>query len=278
MTYTPPDRVLGVDFSGAADAGRNVWLAEIDCAAEPRLVNCAPASECFDAPADRESTHRALTHHLASLNDDAAAGLDFPFSLPHSVVSETDWESFLRDFPGLFASPDELQRRCQSRGALADDDRVQYRRKTEREMSALSPYNRRLRSQTFYGIRDVLRPLVLTGAVRVAPMQSLTPDQPTLLETYPAATLDSLDGETHRNGYKEDDEEGRRRREANLDALEAEASLGLTDAVRERLLGDDGGDGIDAALAAFATMRNTADPSNLGIDDPVASAEGYIYV
>ncbi|MEF8802184.1 MAG: DUF429 domain-containing protein [Halolamina sp.] len=278
MAYTPPERVLGVDFSGAKDAGSNIWIAEIDCRDGPQLVGCAPATERFDVGSDRAVVHRALTHQLADLEPSAAAGLDFPFALPEPVVSAADWETFIRKFPSLFATPAEFQRRCQSRGALTDDDRVQHVRASEESVGALSPYNRRLRSQTFYGIRDVLRPLVLADVVRVAPMQPCSSDRPTLLETYPAATLDSLDGGTYRAGYKESSDEGRERREANLAALEAAAELTVSADVRERLLADSGGDGLDAVLAAFATWRNTLGPSNLAIEDGEYDAEGYIYV
>lgn len=278
MAYTPPETVFGVDFSGAKEAGKKIWLAEIDCAGDPELVDCAPATEWFDVATDRAATHRALTHHLASLDGDAAAALDFPFALPASVVESTDWTAFVRAFPSLFASPEELQRRCQSRGELTDDDRVQHVRATEEAVGAISPYNRRLRSQTFYGIRDVLRPLVLADTVRAVPMQPLDHGKPTLLETYPAAALDSLDGETYRAGYKEASEEGRERRAANLDALEAERELTLAADVRERLLDDAGGDGLDAVLAAFAGWRNTVDPTNLAVDDGQREVEGHIYV
>lgn len=278
MGYTPPDTVFGVDFSGAKEAGNSIWIAEIDGGDEPELVDCAPVAERFDVAAERESAHRALTRHLAALDGDAAAALDFPFALPSSVVDPADWESFVREFPSLFSSPADLQRRCQSRAELTDDDRVQHVRATEEAVGALSPYNRRLRSQTFYGVRDVLRPLVLADAVRVAPMQSLAPEKPTLLETYPAAALDSLDGETHRAGYKETSEAGRKRRTANLDALGRESELTVPEPVRGRLLADADGDGLDAVLAAFAGWRNTVDPANLDIDDGEYREEGYIYV
>ncbi|WP_435119216.1 DUF429 domain-containing protein [Halolamina sp. C58] len=278
MAYTPPETVFGVDFSGATDAGTKIWIAEIDASGEPELIDCAPATERFGVDADRADAHRALTHHLAGLDGDTAAALDFPFALPASVVDAGSWTAFVRTFPSLFASPADLQRRCQSRAELADGDRVQHVRATEESVGALSPYNRRLRSQTFYGIRDVLRPLVLADTVRAVPMQDLDAERPTLLETYPAAALDSLDGETHRAGYKEASDEGRERREANLDALAAESEVTVAAGVRQRLLDDDGGDGLDAALAAFAGWRNTVDPTNLAVEDGEYGVEGYIYV
>lgn len=276
--YSPPDRVLGVDFSAARrDAGEHVWVAELACDAEPRVVDCSAAVDRFDCEADRDATLRGLTHHLAGVDADWAAGLDFPFALPRAVVVEADWETFLRHFPDWFDDPTDLQRRCQSRANLAAGDRVQYTRVTEDEVSGLSPYDRRLRAQTFYGVRDLLRPLVLADAVRAVPMQALDSDRPTLLEVYPAATLDRLDAETHRENYKDASEEARRRREANVEAVEA-AGVAIPEATRELLLADDGGDALDAVLAAVATWHNTADPSNLTIEDERRRVEGHIYV
>lgn len=278
MSYTPPDRVLGVDFSAARrDAGENVWIAELDCTDRPRILDCAPAVDWFDCGPDRDATLRAVTHYLANLDPATATGLDFPFALPRAVVVEPDWETFLRHFPDWFDGPTDLQRRCQSRANLVDGDQVQCTRATEDEVSGLSPYNLRLRAQTFYGIRDLLRPLVLADAVRAVPMQSLDPDRPMLLEVYPAATLDRLDTVTHREGYKNDSDEARRRRESNVEAVEAEG-VELPDVTRDLLLADDDGDALDAVLAAVATWRNTADPSNLTIEDERRQIEGHIYV
>lgn len=277
MAYTPPERVFGVDFSGAKDAGKNIWVAELACDDGARVVDCSTAADRYDASTERDAALRGLTHHLASLGGDAAAGLDFPFALPREVYAEADWEAFLRQFPGFVADPAALQRRCQSRASLVEGDRVQYTRATEDEVGGLSPYNRRLRAQTFYGIRDVLRPLVLTDAVRVAPMQPLDANRPTLLEVYPAATLDRLDAETHRQGYKDGSEAARERRESNVAAIEA-AGVEIPEGTRESLLENDGGDALDAVLAAVATWENTADPSNLSVDDERRQAEGHIYV
>lgn len=277
MSYSAPDRVFGVDFSGAKDAGKKIWVAELTCGEVPRIQSCIPAVKRFDCEESRDDTLRALAHHVSNMAPEAAVGLDFPFALPMEILSEPNWGSFLRHFPDWFSDPSDLQRRCQSRGSLLDGSRVQYQRETEEVVGGLSAYNRRLRNQTFYGIRDLLRPLVLADRVRAVPMQELHPDRPTLLEVYPAATLDCLDAETHRNGYKDASEKALHRRESNVEAVEA-ADVELPDETRNLLLADDGGDALDAVLAAVATWNNTTDPSNLRIEDERRQVEGHIYV
>ena len=298
-TFSPPSRVYGVDFSGAQDAGRNIWLAEgtiddggradadedADTAGDPtgtvdcddlRIHDCRPATEWFDLPAARNQILPALTAFLGGLPAGTAVGLDFPFGLPSPLVGVDNWETFLVDFPSIYSSPEELRTRCTERaGLVGDGEKTKLFRATDEPMAALSPYDIRLQSQTFYGIRDVLRPLVTAGRVRVHPMQSPSADKPSLLEVYPAGTLDDLG--LHHTKYKDGSEAGRERREEILDGL-ADHGITIADDVRKRALEDDGGDALDAVVATVGTYRNTRGSANLTTADELTAIEGYIYV
>jgi hypothetical protein len=287
--FEPPARVYGVDFSGAEDAGHALWLAEgiVDGAACDggdvfdgdgfRIVDCRPATEWFDQSADREESHRALTAFLGGLGGGAAVGLDFPFGLPAPLVGVDNWETFLHQFPGSFSSPEELRRRCTERAELLGDggQKTKLFRATDEPLSALSPYDLRLQAQTFYGIRDVLRPLVATDLVRVHPMQRPHPEKPSLLEVYPAGVLDDLG--LLNTKYKEASESGRARREEILAGLH-DSGVVVDDDVWTRVVEDDGGDALDAVAAAVGTYRNTRDPHTLSTTDECPTIEGYIYV
>ncbi|MFC6735600.1 DUF429 domain-containing protein [Halolamina salina] len=274
-----PDTVFGVDFSGAKEAGKKIWIAEIDCTGdEPELIGCNPATECFGTK-KRDPTLRELTKYLAGLTPNAVTGLDFPFALPQQIVGVDDWETFLLEFPGAFASPSEFRRRCQARGSRLDEGKVEYKRRIEEEHDGLAAYNYMLYKQTFYGIRDVLRPLVLSDSVRVPPMQEPDDDRerPTVLETYPAGVLNDLDtDESTRENYKKDTDESRKKREKNLDALETKIELTIDDDLRNRLLNDSEGDALDAVIAAGGVLR--AAENDFAYDDDYDEQEGYIYV
>jgi len=274
--YRPPNRIVGVDFSGdARRAGRKIWLAEAVVEDDGlRIVDCAPATDRLDADPVREAAIPALTRYLGSLPATTAVGLDFPFGLPEEVVPAASWREFLRAFPSWFESPDALARRSRERAAVAGES-GQLFRATDEQLGALSPWNLRLRTQTFYGVRDVLRPLVLVDAVRAAPMLVPAPERPTLLEVYPAGTLDELGCDA--TGYKDGSEAARDHRADLLGRLES-GGVTVDDDLREPILDDDDGDALDAVLAAFAAARNTADPNNLHTADDRIGVEGYVYV
>ncbi|SFL02037.1 Protein of unknown function [Halogranum rubrum] len=286
--FEPPTRVYGVDFSGAADAGHSIWVSEgvvddVEVDEDEgltgrglRIVDCRPATEWFDESADREEILPALAAFLGELGGGVAVGLDFPFGLPNQLVNVDTWETFLYRFPGCFSSPDDLRQRCTERAELlGDGQKSQLFRATDKPLSALSPYDLRLQSQTFYGIRDVLRPLVISDSVRVHPMQRPSPEKPSLLEVYPAGVLDELG--LHHTKYKDGSEEGRTRREEILTGL-ADAGITIDGDVRQRAITDDDGDALDAIVAAVGTYRNTRDPSTLYTTDECRAIEGYIYV
>jgi hypothetical protein len=59
-------RFFCIDFSGAADAGRRIWIAEL--VAEEgayRVVSCSPAYELPGEPHGRDEVHAALVAYIA---------------------------------------------------------------------------------------------------------------------------------------------------------------------------------------------------------------------
>lgn len=273
---TPP-RVFGVDFSGSADAGRNIWVTECVVDDGLRVVDCQSASDRFGVAVDREDVLPALTSFVAGLNEDSVVGFDFPFGLPASLVPVDEWSRFLVRFPDWFDSPDDLRERCQLHAELVEDETAESTRlrETDEGYDALSPYNFMIASQTFYGIRDVLRPLVVTDSATVRPMCEPNTDTPIVIEAYPAATLDELG--LQRTKYKKATDESRAHRVDNMQGL-VDEGVEIPENVRELAVEDSDGDALDSILAAFATYRNSVRGE---LDRELTErqrVEGYIYV
>lgn len=263
-------RVHGVDFSGAASAGDGIWLAS-GAAAEGtfHVEACRPARELADTAA-REPALAALRAFLRDAGH-AVVGADFPFGLPAPLVEVDTWRAFLDGFADRFADPDDLQDTCVGRTEqLTGGERAFLLRATDADASAKSPYHWLVCHQTFYGVRDVLAPLVGDGAVAVPPMQGTVRDRPALVEAYPAGTLSRF-GLPDR-GYKDDTSEARARREEILDGLPARLPTDL----RERVLADADGDALDAVAAGVAATR-AADQEFAPVLD-WRPLEGHIYV
>ncbi|MWG35414.1 DUF429 domain-containing protein [Halomarina oriensis] len=276
--------IYGVDFSGAAAAGEKTWLAEARLEADDDGPDGLHVERCRSL-ADLAGTAErgpALAELVERLQRADAAGLDFSFGLPVAVHDAEYWPEFLRWFPGEFDGPEDMQAVCSERVEYrTDGERTFVDRTTDEQVGASSPYHWLVAHQTFYGIRDVLGPLVTDGAAVVAPMQGRdgeteVDDRPTLCEVYPAATLRSLDlpSERYKDASAADREEYRERRERILDGLPE--MLTLSESVRDAALDDEGGDALDAVLAASATCRASRD--GFDPDREYHPVEGYIYV
>ena len=300
------ERVYGVDFSGARDAGRNVWVASgaVDDATgaagdAPRLrvADCAPATEaCADAydgapTAERDATLAALRRFLAEREPGSLAAVDVSFGLPAALAEHLGagtWREGLARV-AAFDSADSFAGACREWAAsdAAAGDGVYRTRRTDDLTGAFSPYHFFVKHQTYHAARAVLAPLVRAERVHVLPMDVDAADgsRPLLAEAYPAATLDALG--LHRESYKESGAAARTRRTANLDGLAAAGVELAPGFPRERVLADDGGDALDAVVAAAAGFRNARTDAADGPDDPTGPVpppdawhplEGHIYV
>lgn len=262
-------RVIGVDFSGARQAGDHIWIA-VGTQANGRLTleSCRPARDLPGGARDRHSALAALRAFLAG-EKRAAAGLDFPFSLPRPLIPETRWVSFLHAFPGRYPDAESLREACRS----AARGRELKRFTDIAAKVPFSPYNLRLYRQTHAGIAEVLLPLVQSDAARVVPIQAPVPGKVLLAETCPASLLKRL----HLYApYKGRGEALRDRRRALIKKLENKGLLTEPNkSLSERLVDDRGGDALDAVLAAVVAanlprLRGAA-------KDPVERIEGRIY-
>lgn len=268
------ERIHGVDFSGAADAGRKIWVAS-GAAEEDTLVirHCRRGDTLPGSGRDRDRCLAAL-RTFVQRERAGVFGFDFPFGLPRTLVKQASWEDFVLTFPGRYPGPEAFRHAC--REATAGSE---LKRTTDVEArTPFSPYNIRLFRQTYYGIRDVLHPLVRDRLACVLPMQRVSPRKPWILEICPASTLKRE--ELYLQGYKRHTDEAYAARERILDAVESTGLLTIPSrTLRSAVLDDGNGDALDSIIAAFATFRALRRPDGLTVDGSDAYAlEGYVYV
>ncbi|MFC7177169.1 DUF429 domain-containing protein [Halosegnis marinus] len=257
----------GVDFSGAARPGDDIWLATV---ADGRVTACRSAREAFDATG-RDDVLGALREWLATA--DGPVGLDFSFGLPRALLPPLDdWPAFLAWFRDEFADADgrTMQTRLKDRARAGATDGVELKRATDGPVGASSPYSFITRYQTLHGVRDVLAPLVLDGRAGVEPLAPA--DGPTLCEIYPASALRALDLPDER--YKGAHAGERARRERIVAGLREHVRL--DDATADLLVAEGGGDALDAVVAALTVSRVAE--AGFAVDaDRYDPLEGYIY-
>ncbi|HET6160853.1 MAG TPA: hypothetical protein VFE34_21085 [Dongiaceae bacterium] len=243
-------RILGVDFSGASDAGRNIWVAEgrLSNSGALELLHCVPAMELPGSGVAPELAVPALARRVAALTD-ARVGCDFPFSLPRALVTARTWKNFALRYAAEFADADSFRAIMRSR-----HNAIEHKRMTDRIAGTpFNSYNLRLYRQTWWGITGLLSPLVRAGRVIVRPQQTLSAGKPTLIEVCAACTLKSIDLYPP---YKGKAAAHRRARKRILDHfIDRGVLVAPTRRMRQLLLHNEGGDALDAVIGAVATAR-----------------------
>jgi Protein of unknown function (DUF429) len=265
----PPPRVVGVDFSGAEQAGRKIWV----CLAEPgpaglRVHSVIRAQHLPGGAAARAPALAALVAWLQGLGA-CAVGLDFPFGLHRDLVPERSLEAFVAAFPARYVSPRAFRAACR----YAGDERGLRRRCDTEARTPFAAHNLRLYRQTWHGIAEVLAPLCRAGA-RLLPQQTPLPGRPWLLETCPAS---ALKGHGWYGPYKGRSAAHRAARATLLERVAAEG-VALPRALSAPLLDDVEGDALDALLCAWIAWRAVRDPALLMPHlAPEHRVEGYVY-
>ncbi len=254
------DRVYGVDFSGGKNAGKKIWLAQAVPYRRGIVVEaCAPATEFLDCSTDRDDVLPALRQFIASA-ESAAFGCDFPFSLPRELIAAESWADFVAGFPDRFPSEGEFRETC-SDTAYRDWGRKELRRQTDIEAKApFCAYNLRIFRQTYYGISELLRPLVADNLVNIPPLHFSEDDAPWVMEVCPASTLKA----SGLYGSYKDARGSVESRDNILLALKNAGRVAFSNGdVRERVLADRQGDALDSVIAADATFRAISNPERI---------------
>jgi hypothetical protein len=277
--------VFGVDFSGAKLAGRNIWLARLEPSGGPgpayRLTELAPL-ERLCGTAERAPALAHLVERIAG-SDDALWAMDFPFGLPIEVLEPgSAWSA---QFDLIRAWGDDaygLGLECLRRARLLGGP-IHIRRLTDTEAKApFDCYHYRIIYQTFFGMRDVLGPLLRHRGTAILPFhyRRLPTARRALVEACPSSTLKRL-GLPHQN-YKQPQggpltSKRRRVRRALVAALDGHVAL--TDSHRRALMRNPGGDALDALIAALGVTHAWASCDHrLVARHPRYPREGRLYV
>ena len=103
-------QIFGVDFSGASDGGKHIWIAGGKAEGETlQIESCERASDRWG---------NRLEPCLASLVENVAAqgssafGFDFPFGLPKLLLDGASWLEFVLSFGSRYSTPESFREEC----------------------------------------------------------------------------------------------------------------------------------------------------------------------
>ncbi|WP_374313355.1 hypothetical protein [Dongia sp.] len=260
-------RILGIDFSGARDAGRKIWIAEARRSDGPLAIeNCLPASALPGSSKEPGIAITALARHIVA-EADTIAGCDFPFSLPVDLVLAPAWRGFALSFRQRFVDPLSFHDICHR-----ETGGIEVKRRTDREdRTPFNSFNLRLYRQTWWGIGHLLAPLVAAKAATVWPQMDQVSGKPVIIEVCAACSLIRLDLYPP---YKGRTPAHRKARQRILDQLVSGGFLAPPKrSLRTLLLDNQGGDALDAVIGAIAVNRARLDHTR----DRIDRLEGRVY-
>ncbi|MDG6243015.1 MAG: hypothetical protein QCH31_01290 [Methanolobus sp.] len=264
-------RIYGVDFSGAKDAGRKIWISEgLAEEGEFLLLDCYPIYELVPGMSKERGICISSLLNLIISDTRSVFGIDSPFSLPDKLLSGKDWCSFVEDFPDNYSSPEDFRTAMRAIGGVNE-----LKRLTDTEVKApFSVYNLWVYKQTYYGIRDIVRPLLKAGDACILPMQEPLEDKPWLMEICPASTLKS---EGLYMAYKGRSEKEKITRGYILEEM-VNKCVTIPGHLKERMINNYDGDALDSFIAAYATFRSLARIDDIiGRLPDIYLREGYTF-
>ncbi len=279
-TFVKPKTVFGLDFSGAAQAGRFAWLAQLDVTTvPPKLLRLASLGSLAGAD-EREVVLPWLVGAIRS-SEDALWGIDAPFGLPVELFDpDAGWRDQLAWVGAWKGDAKSLGRALVQRSLDVCGVRHVRRRTDREEHTPFDCYHYRIVYQTFHVMRDVLGPLSKEAGTVVLPFdRGASGAKRAVVEACPSSTLRRLG--LPRRGYKQP--EGG---PLTTDRLDVRGVMlkGLGTRVtmarshRRVMLTNAGGDALDAVIAALGAW-NAFRREDLGamVSDARVSREGWVF-
>jgi hypothetical protein len=266
--------VYGVDFSGAKLAGRNIWIARTEPRARGRLALVAlDRLEALCGTAERAV---CLAELVRMVNASAAAlwGIDCPFGLPLELFPRdatwADQFAFLGEY-GDDAYRCGLDCIARTKRLPAGPLRSALHSRRQTDLDSKAPFDAfhyRMVYQTFFGLRDLVRPLAAAPGTAVLPFQyrKLPRAKRVAVECCPSSVL-KKHALPHQN-YKQP--KGgpltslrRRTRHAILAGLAR--WVNISDRHRRAIMRNPGGDALDAVIAAVGALHGFREADHAAI-------------
>jgi hypothetical protein len=268
-----PREIVGVDFSGAASAGDQIWLARCANVAGRLTVRSLDRLTDLCGTADRATVMPALGRMI--VDSRAAWGIDFPFGLPIEM-GYAGWSDQLHAVETWPGDAKSFGLKCVDT-AKSLGGKLHIRRACDVD-TPFDCYHYRIIYQTFHGMRDVLAPIRDRVCVLPFDLDRLRPDRSVVMEACPGSTLRRL--KLPYNNYKQtggknlDDKRRTTRRKilAGLKPL-----IDIPPALIAKTTRNLGGDALDAVIAAVGVARSFNAALLTTITScPRASREGYV--
>ena len=266
-------KIFGIDYSGSLQASKKIWICEAEFFKNEININSVYSIfDKFKIKSREETNYQIIS--LIKNNPDGVFGFDFPFSLPIRAIQNLSWKEFIINFDKTYKSENEFRNKLRKLFNFKD-----IKRKCDiTSKTPFSPYNLRIYRQTYYGITEILKPLLLLNSTSVLPFDKTESKKSIIMEVCPASLM-KIRKETIKwpGSYKGKKEVHRENRMKILDILLSHLNLKFLDLKnQEFILNDAEGDALDSLICVICALRGLSYPE-LSVKDENYMLEGYVY-
>lgn len=267
------DRIFGIDYSGSLHAGKKIWVCEAERISDRIQINdLYSVHGRFHIKTRKEANLKIL--ELIENNPQSLFGFDFPFSIPHQAMPVKEWETYILAFNTYYQDENDFRRYLRFFFNGRD-----VKRPCDIESKApFSPYNLRIYRQTFFGISEILKPLLQTTNIFALPFQKPVEGKSVVMEVCPASLLKKM-GKAGKlfYGYKGRYDAQQKMRLDMLDLISREYKLGFSEKKFRQMVADNQeGDALDSILCAICAINGISSIHRSGYPEHTA-LEGWIY-
>lgn len=141
-----------------------------------------------------------------------------------------------------------------------------------------SPYNLRIYKQTFFGMSEILKPLIILNNSSILPFDEPEEGKNIVMEVCPASLLKIRKDEIKwPQAYKGNKDIHRKKRSEILEFIENCLNINYSDpTLKRQILEDPEGDALDSLLCVICSLRGLSYPE-LSMRNEFYTTEGFVY-
>jgi hypothetical protein len=201
-------------------------------------------------------------------------GFDFSFSIPEIFIGKSTWKEFIMSFPERWPSPQNFRNELKTKFLGKE-----IKRSTEIESKVpFSSYNLWIYKQTYYGINNIINPLLISKKVNFLPFNGIILKKINLVESCPASFLKRISTNKDLSKYyKGKGEKHLKNRVELLDLLSRSYSIKFEKkGFIEKIIQNTEGDAIDSLICCLSSFKSINELDN-SIMKIINQKEGYIF-
>lgn len=264
---------IGIDYSASKKPANKIWVADCKLENNSIILNQIYSLKEKIKYNSLNSCNLYLVN-LVKNNINYSFGFDFSFSIPDVFFPEHTWEELILVFKKKWISANLFKENL-----LFLSDKKELKRSTEIEAKVpFSTYNLWIYKQTYYGITEILAPLLQANCCKIIPFQSRKKNYPAILETCPASFLKFNSGDSDLSKYYKGKKEANlERRTMILEILENNFNLKYnSNDFKNKILSNMDGDALDSLICAIIVIKRSYNNFEITKNSKLKK-EGYVY-